>query len=630
MNQHFVSRREFLKNTCELTVLAGISHLLPSYAWGEINKRAPGKSVQQKVELTIARTPFSINGRSGSAVTVNGSLPGPLLRFRERDDVLLRVTNKLQETTSIHWHGILLPPEMDGVPGVSFAGIKPGETFEYRFPIRQSGTYWYHSHSGGQELEGLYGPLIIDPAVADPNPYDREYIVLLSDWSFMEPMKIISKLKKDSAYFNYQKRTAGDFFRDVKSQGFGPTFSERMQWQRMRMDPTDISDVTGATYTYLMNGLSPEANWTGLFKKGERVRLRFIDAGAMTIFDVRIPGLKMKLVQADGQDVAPVEIEEFRIGPGETYDVIVEPKGDGPYAIFAETIDRSGYALGTLATASGQKAPLPERRKRPVRTMSDMGMAMGDMPGHGNGSAPGGHGGGASTNSMPGMKMESAPPQQSADHSAHPMKMPDKKPSEQREGHTGQLATQSPIPGSAPVKHSPDTHGPGNSVVPEETKSRMHEPGTGLENSSRRVLVYTDLKALKPYEDQRAPGREIELHLTGNMDRYMWSIDGKKYSEASDPIPFRYGERLRLTFVNDTMMEHPMHLHGMWMHLENGTGAFLPRKHTVIVKPAERLSVAVTADALGDWAFHCHMLIHMEMGMFRVVRVAKAPSEVKS
>ncbi len=630
MNQHLVSRREFLRSTCELSVLAGISHLLPSYAWGQINKIAPGKSVQQKVELTIARTAFLVNGRSGSAATVNGSLPGPLLRFREGDDVLLRVTNKLQETTSIHWHGILLPPEMDGVPGVSFAGIKPGETFEYRFPIKQSGTYWYHSHSGGQELEGLYGPLIIDPAGADQNPYDREYIVLLSDWSFMEPMKIISKLKKESAYFNYQKRTVGDFLRDAKSQGFGPTFSERMQWQRMRMDPTDISDVTGATYTYLLNGLSPEANWTGLFKKGERVRLRFIDAGAMTIFDVRIPGLKMKVVQADGQDVAPVEVEEFRIGPGETYDVIIEPKGDGPYAVFAETIDRSGYALGTLATAAGQKAPLPERRTRPVRTMSDMGMAMGDMPGHGSDSAQGGHGRRASTNSMLGMKMDSASPRQSSDHSAHSMKMPDKKPSEPRESQTGQLATQSPIPGSTPVKHGSDTHGPGNSVVPEETRSRMHEPGTGLEDSPRRVLVYTDLKALKPYEDQRPPGREIELHLTGNMDRYMWSIDGKKYSEASDPIPFHYGERLRLTFVNDTMMEHPMHLHGMWMQLENGTGAFLPRKHTVIVKPAERLSVAVTADALGDWAFHCHMLIHMEMGMFRVVRVAKAPSEVKS
>ena len=518
---------------------------------------------------------------------------------------------------------------MDGVPGVSFAGIKPGESFTYRFPIKQSGTYWYHSHSGGQELEGLYGPLIIDPAHPEPIPYEREYVVLLSDWSFMEPMAIISKLKKDSAYFNYQKRTVGDFFRDAKTQGLSSTLSERMQWQRMRMDPTDISDVTGATYTYLMNGRSPEANWTGLFRKGEKVRLRFIDAGAMTIFDVRIPGLKMTVVQADGQNVQPVAVEEFRIGPGETYDVIVEPKDEGPYAVFAETIDRSGYALGTLATKEGLKAPIPERRKRPVRGMDDMGMSMAAMPGHSmvNDQNPpqAGHSAPSPVSQMSGMKMDSDEKKKSNvdPHAGHGMSMPN--------ANTKMTsATKSEIPGAKPVKHGRDTHGPGNSNVPEETKNRLHEPGTGLENSPRKVLVYTDLKAITPFEDQRPPEREIELHLTGNMDRYMWSIDGKKYSEASDPIPFHFGERLRLTFVNDTMMEHPMHLHGMWMHLENGSGAHLPRKHTVIVKPAERLSVAVTADALGDWAFHCHMLIHMEMGMFRVVRVAKKSEGAKS
>ncbi len=341
----------------------------------------------------------------------------------------------------------------------------------------------------------------------------------------------------------------------------------------MRMDPTDISDVTGATYNYLMNGLSPDGNWTGVFRKGERIRLRFIDAGAMTIFDVRIPGLKMTVVQADGQNIQPVLVDELRIGNGETYDVIIEPKNDGPYAIFAETIDRSGFAVGTLATKAGVKASIPERRKRPIRSMDDMGMSMANMSEHAH-------------SNMTNMK--------------------------------------------SGIAHGPDTHGPGNSAVPMETKSRLHEPGTGLENSSRRVLVYTDLKAIKPFEDQRTPAREIELHLTGNMERYMWSIDGKKYSEASEPIPFHFGERLRLTFVNDTMMEHPMHLHGMWMYLENGTGSFLPRKHTVIVKPAERLSVVISADAIGDWALHCHMLIHMELGMFRVVRVAKQTSEVKS
>lgn len=601
------TRRKFIDDARNLTLLTGLTQLLPSYAWGEITKKSQAQVATGTVDLIIARTPFVVNGKSGSAVTVNGTVPGPLLRFQQGQEAVIRVTNKLNESTSIHWHGVLLPPEMDGVPGVSFAGIPPGETFTYRFPVKQSGTYWYHSHSGVQEFEGLYGPLVIDPKISDPFSYDREFAIVLSDYSFMNPMTIISKLKKQSAYFNYQKRTSEDFFRDVKTQGFSNTFSERMQWQKMRMDPSDISDVTGSTYKYLMNGLSPESNWTGIFKKNERVRLRFVDAGAMTIFDVRIPGLKMKVVQADGQNIQPVLVDELRIGNGETYDVIVELKDDGPYTIFAETMDRSGFALGTLATKAGMKASIPERRKRPIRTMDDMGMSMAGMEGM---DAESGIDGKAepmanmpehTAVAMPGMKMDSV-----SEETKAPSKV-----------------------NAKPMKHGPDTHGPGNSAVPMETKSRLHEPGTGLENSSRRVLVYTDLKAIKPFEDQRMPEREIELHLTGNMERYMWSIDGKKYSEASEPIPFHFGERLRLTFVNDTMMEHPMHLHGMWMYLENGSGSNLPRKHTIIVKPAERLSVTVSADALGDWAFHCHMLIHMELGMFRVVRVAKRTS-VKS
>lgn len=590
-----VTRRKFIGDAYNLSLLAGLAHLLPSYAWGGISKQSTAQAGLETIDLAIGRTPFNVNGRIGSAVTVNGTVPGPLLRFREGQEAVIRVTNKLSEATSIHWHGLLVPPAMDGVPGVSFYGIKPGETFTYRFPIKQSGTYWYHSHSGGQELEGLYGPLIIDPVKPDPYQYDREYVIVLSDWSFMAPMTIIGKLKKQSAYFNYQKRTVGDFLSDAKKEGLRATLSERMQWQKMRMDPTDISDITGATYNYLLNGLSP-GNWEGQFRKGERIRLRFVNAGAMTIFDVRIPGLKMNVVQADGQNVQSVSVDEFRIGNGETYDVLVEPKDDGAYAIFAETIDRSGYALGSLTSKQGIKASTPERRVRPIRSMIDMGMAMDDMPMEGAVAAGG-------ADSMSGMKMSD---------------------------HTTTSSVKSEIPGSKPVQHGPDTHGTGNSVVPMETKSRLHEPGIGLENSSRRVLVYTDLKTIKPFEDQRTVSREIELHLTGNMERYMWSIDGKKYSESSDPIPFSYGERLRLTFVNDTMMEHPMHLHGMWMYLENGSGSSIPRKHTIIVKPAERLSVTVTADVLGDWAFHCHMLIHMEMGMFRVVRVAKRMPEVKS
>ncbi len=618
------SRRQFITDVQQLAMLGGLAYLLPSYAWSKQLKKAENTAVKT-VDLVIARTPFIIDGRNGTAVTVNGTVPGPLLRFREGQEAVIRVTNKLDESTSIHWHGILLPPEMDGVPGVTFAGIKPGETFTYRFTFKQSGTYWYHSHSGGQELEGLYGPLIVDPIESDPISYDREYIVLLSDYSFLAPMTIISKLKKQSAYFNYQKRTVGDFFADVKSLGFKNAFAERNQWGAMRMDPTDIADVTGATYKYLMNGLSPDANWTAVFKKGERIRLRFIDAGAMTIFDIRIPGLKMTVVQADGQNVQPVSVEELRIGPGETYDVFVEPTAAETFSIFAETMDRSGYAVGTLSTKLGNKAKIPERRKRPTRSMDDMGMAMG-----------------AGTAAMPGMagmasvetvasvaSVASVTTKNSAHVSSAHADMPGMVINKPTTVKSPEMKDDM-VPDSKPVKHGPEDHGSGNSSVPEETKYRLHEPGTGLENSSRKVLVYSDLKAIKPFADQRKPAREVELHLTGNMERYMWSINGKTYSEASDPIPFSFGERLRLTFVNDTMMEHPMHLHGMWMYLENNSGSYIPRKHTVIVKPAERLSVAVTADAIGDWALHCHMLIHMELGMFRVVRVTDNKSAVKS
>ncbi len=578
MKRQLFTRRQFIGDMQKLSLFGGMVFLLPRYVLANNKKNThQTKPSNDPIDLTIARTSFTIDGRPATAVTVNGTVPGPVLRFREGEEAVIRVTNKLSEPTSIHWHGILLPQEMDGVPGVSFFGIKPGETFTYRFTFKQSGTYWYHSHSGGQELEGLYGAIIVDPVKPDTITYDREYVVLLSDYSFMDPMTMITKLKKQSSYFNYQKRTMSDFFSDVKNDGFASTFSDRNMWGKMRMDPTDISDITGATYTYLMNGLSPDTNWTGVFKKGERIRLRFIGAAAMTIFDIRIPGLKMNVVQADGQNIQPVEVEEFRIAPGETYDIIVEPQNENAYTIFAETMDRSGYALGALALKVESKINIPERRTRPTRSMDDMGMAM-TM--------------GADT--MPGMKMEK------------------------------EVSNN-----NKPVKHGPDHHGPGNSAVPVETKNRLSEPGTGLENSSRKVLVYSDLKAIKAFEDQRIPSREIEMHLTGNMERYMWSIDGKTYSESSDPIAFHFGERLRITFINDTMMEHPMHLHGMWMYLENGAGAYLPRKHTVIVKPAERLSVMVTADAMGDWAFHCHMLIHMELGMFRVVRVSDKKSEVK-
>ncbi len=605
---NLVSRRVLLKRVGALGLVATIppffaacaSHrLFPMTAVGTQPTTLNG----ELIDLVIGERSFALDGQTGSARTINGTIPGPLLRLKEGQEVTLRVTNRLAEITSIHWHGILLPPDMDGVPGVSFGGIQPGATFTYRFPIKQSGTYWYHSHSGGQELQGMYAPMILDPAEPEPFMYDREYVVMLSDWSFESSETLLSNLKKQGGYYNFQKRAAREFLSDVRRMGFWSALQDYLMWHQMRMDPTDFADVTGYTFTYLMNGLSPSANWTALFHPGERIRFRFINAASMTLYDVRIPGLVMTVVQADGQNVQPVTVEEFRFGPAETYDVIIEPTEDRAYTIFAETIDRSGYARGTIAPRPGMEGEIPERRSRPLRTMEDMGMSMEDMS-HMKHSDAGG------------MTMADKTPSgdmPSMEHGQHDMETHDMPNGDQ---------TTSTIPGVQPVKHGPDEHGTGNQMVAEYSQNRFDEPGRGLEHSPRRVLRYTDLKSPVPYPDQRIPEREIELHLTGHMERFIWSFDGNKYSAAKQPIVFRHGERVRFTFVNDTMMEHPLHLHGMWMHLENGAGKHLPRKHTVIVKPAERVSVAITADAPGRWAFHCHLLLHMEAGMFQVVEVS--------
>lgn len=609
MQDEVISRRFLLKRAGAVGLLAALQPLLPSCASRSLplaTRPSPDSPTLtgKIIDLAIGERSITLNGKTGTAMTINGTIPGPLIRLREGQDVTLRVTNQLGEISSIHWHGLLLPAHMDGVPGVSFNGIQPGTTFTYRFPIKQSGTYWYHSHSGGQELQGMYAPMILDPLEPEPFHYDREYVVMLSEWTFEPAEAVFDNLKKFSGYYNFQKRDAGEFVSDVGKWGLWRALRNYLMWEQMRMDPTDFADVTGSTFTFLMNGLPPAGNWTGLFRPGERVRLRFINAAAMTFYDVRIPGLTMTVVQADGQNVQPVSVEEFRFGPAETYDVIVQPTEDQAFTIFAETMDRSGYARGTLAPRPGMEGEIPACRARPLRTMEDMGMAE-----HGNG-----HIGHAMNEDEPGMK------QSHGDSPGHGMTHSEGM--EHRPAMGTNARHRSPIPGATPVPHGPDHHGTGNQTVAEYTQSRMHEPGRGLEQSPRRVLVYTDLKSLIPYEDQRAPEREIELHITGHMQRYMWSFDGKKYSDAPEPIHFRYGERLRLTFVNDTMMEHPLHLHGMWMHLENGSGAYLPRKHTVVVKPAERLSVVINPDAYGPWAFHCHLLLHMEAGMFRVVQVS--------
>ena len=581
-------------------------------------------------ELVIDETPLRFAGRGAKAVTINGTVPGPLLRFREGDEVILRVTNRLHEDTSIHWHGLLVPPEMDGVPGVSFPGIGARSVFEYRFPIKQYGTYWYHSHSGLQEQLGHYGPIILDPAGGYPYKFDREFVVVLSDWTFENPYKVLDRLKKQGNYYNIQRRTVGDFFRDVRGNGLMPTLRERLMWLQMRMDPTDLQDVTGATYTYLMNGLSSGDNWTGVFQPGERVLVRVINAAADTMFDVRIPGLPMTMVQTNGQFIQPVETDEFRITNAETYDFIVEPK-EQPYTLYCESMDRTGFVRGTLTPRLGWNASVPSKRKRPLLTMADMGMSHGDMPGMDMSGGGGGAMAGMDHGAAVTPPKAATPPVAADPHAGHAM--PGSTPAT-RDSSAVDLAKYAiagmtrtrglRAPGTVPgmLEHEPGRHGVDNAAVPMMVMSRVSEPGIGLGNDGWRVLKYSELRSLEPRKDFRAPTREIEIHLTGNMERFMFSIDGTPF-ERAQPIRMNYNERVRLTMVNDTMMNHPMHLHGMFMELENGQGDRIPSVHTVNVKPAERLSLLITADAPGRWAFHCHILYHMEVGMFRVFEVSE-------
>jgi CopA family copper-resistance protein len=619
-----VSRRTFVSTATTLGLASAMELLLPDYARGALSGAGPQKALQPVFqdgvaifELSISEAAFSVAGRSAKAVTINGTVPGPLLNLREGQDTIIRVHNRLGESTSIHWHGLLVPPAMDGVPGVSFPGIHAGETFEYRFPLKQYGTYWYHSHSGLQEQLGHYGPLLVQPADGYPYQFDREYVVVLSDWTFENPYRVLNKLKKQGNYYNHQRRTLGDFFRDVSEHGLMPTVRERLMWLDMRMDPTDILDVTGVTYRFLMNGLAAGANWTGLFRPGERVLLHFINAAADTFFNVRIPDLPMSVVQVSGQYVKPVVTDEFQIGNAETFDVIIEP-GDRPYTVFAEAMDRSGFARGTITPTQGWNAPVPSLRKRPLLSMNDMGMGHGEMPGM---SMPGiDMGNTADSGAMAGMDHGPATPATTAAPAS---------------GTGGDRARYSIAgisrteglrpPGTAPgmLDHEPGSHGPENGAIPMMVASRLTEPGTGLGADGWRVLRYSDLQALEPWPEFRAPEREIEIHLTGNMERFMFSINGTPFSPELPPIRMNFGERVRLTMVNDTMMNHPMHLHGMWMELENGHGNSIPRVHTVNVKPAERLSLLINADAPGRWAFHCHILYHMEVGMFRVFEVSE-------
>ncbi len=601
--QSKTTRRSFVKGLAATGLLGGLG-MWRAPVWAVTSPGQPNVLTGTDFDLYIGELPVNITGAARTAMAINGSLPGPILRWREGDTVTLRVRNRLKQDTSIHWHGIILPANMDGVPGLSFHGIAPDGMYEYKFKVHQNGTYWYHSHSGFQEQVGVYGALVIDAKDPEPFTYDRDYVVMLSDWTDEDPARVMSKLKKQSDYYNFHKRTVGDFVDDVSEKGWSAAVADRKMWAEMKMSPTDLADVSGHTYTYLMNGQAPNGNWTGIFKPGEKIRLRFINGSAMTYFDVRIPGLKMTVVAADGQYVKPVSIDEFRIAVAETYDVIVEPENEQAYTIFAQSMDRTGYSRGTLAVREGLQAPVPAVDPRPLISMSDMGMDHGCMGGMDHGSMAG-----MDHSKMAGMDHGSMA---GMDHS--------KMAGMDHGNMTGM--DQSNMAASGAMQNHPASE-TNNPLVDMQTMTptpKLSDPGIGLRDNGRRVLTYSDLRSTFIDPDGREPGRTIELHLTGHMEKFAWSFDGIKFSDA-EPLRLKYGERLRITLVNDTMMTHPIHLHGMWSDLEDEDGNFMVRKHTIDMPPGSKRSYRVTADALGRWAYHCHLMYHMEMGMFREVRV---------
>ena len=546
-----ISRRRFTQGLAALPLLSS------GYLKGKTTRR---------LHLVIDYKIINITGRRVQAITVNDSLPGPTLRWQEGDTVDVTVHNRLPVMSAIHWHGLILPSNMDGVPGLSFEGIPPGGSYRYRFTLKQSGTYWYHAHAGFQEQQGVYGAIVINPADREPFTADREHILVLSDWSDEEPQAIFATLKKNAHIYNRNRRTLGDIFSDIKRQGVARTYRDREMWNLMRMPDTDLADVSGYTYTYLMNGVTPREGWLGQFKPGEEIKLRIINAAAMSIFDFRIPDLKMRVVGADGQAVAPITVDELRLAAGETLDVHVTPEDDRAYTLFAQSIDRSGFARGTLTPRQGLTAEVPDLDPVPRLQHIDMGMAP-------------------------------AATQSGQDHHHH---------------HHHSQPEQ-------PLKHHKSEYGPGVDMLAESVSYRLDDPGVGLRNNGRRVLTYSDLRRLNGSMSVAEPQRELELHLTGNMNRYMWSFNGIRYEDA-EPIRWQYGERIRITLVNDTMMIHPIHLHGMWSELESGDESALPAKHTIMVQPGSKISYRVSADARGNWAYHCHNLYHM-MGMFRKVIV---------
>ena len=645
-----LSRRRFVQGLAAGGAMLGMG-LNSKLSHAEMMQARSGPKVLSGTHFDLTYSPLKVNftGEERFATAINGSVPAPVLRWKEGDTVTLRVNNQLSEDTSIHWHGIILPEEQDGVPGISFNGIKPGESFTYQFKLNQSGTYWYHSHSGFQEQLGAYGIIVVDSKEPEPFSYDRDYAIMLSDWSDENPHDVYAKLKKLPHYYNFRERTVSESMAEIREKGWKGFRAERDMWDNMRMSDRDISDVTGYTYTFLMNGVTPADGWMGLFKKGEKIRLRFVNGAAMTFFDVRIPGLKMKVIATDGQYIEPVSVDEFRIGVAETFDVIVEPEADMPYSIFAQAIDRSGYARGTLTPDASLIAEVPSMDEAPILTHGDMGMGHGghDMAGmdhsmHNMGSMD------HSQHNMPAMD-HSQHNMGGMDHSQHNMSGMDHSqhnmPAMDHSQHNmaGMDHSQHNMTGmdhsqhnkrvlqpmgsggagygsNRPIQHASTEYGPHVDMRADAAEYRLDDPGVGLRNNGRKVLTYADIRNLYKTHDPREPGREIDLHLTGNMSRYMWSINGIKFADA-EPLMLKYGERVRINLINDTMMNHPIHLHGMWSDLETGDPDYIPRKHTVVVQPGAKISYLVTADAMGSWAYHCHLIYHMA-GMFRKVTVA--------
>lgn len=555
----------------------------------------PGLVLAGEYNLTVDRVEIDTGDFVKKGIGYNGASPGPVLRFKEGENVRINVTNNLDETTSIHWHGLILPFDQDGVPGISFPGIQPGETFTYEFPIQQAGTYWFHSHSGFQEPDGAYGAIVIEPKEREPFRYDREYVVQLTDKHPHSGDRIMRNLKMMSDYYNRKQQTVGEFFTDVSKNGLMNTVRDRMAWGDMRMMKADVEDLQG--FTGLINGKGPDQNWTGIFEPGERIRLRFINSSAMTYFDVRIPGLDMTVVQADGNNVQPVSVDEFRIGVAETYDVIVRPRDEQAYTIFAESMGRSGYARATLATEDGMEAAVPQLREAARLTMADMG----GMPGMDHGSMSGMDHGNMEMSSADGMEHSSMG---SMNHGT--MKNMD---------HSAMSGMDHGSMSMGSEGKSDPFYARGSGLVPEAA-------------NGGKFLSYADLKAQDPLYEDREPTREIELRLTGNMERYTWSINGVKYEDA-DPIRLKYGERVRFKFVNETMMTHPMHLHGMWSILDVGAGQWNPIKHTVSVQPGTTVYMETEVDEPGQWAFHCHLSYHAAAGMFRKVIVEGGPESAQ-